>query len=199
MKKLVRDFQSHKHTFTCQKKNKVINIKKNEGHGRSDGRKEGVPINNYVHCRFNFPQFPMNKTTFILGMSKELDEDSKLTRRNDLKKIKKFLIRQSFSESSTHEETEEFQKLKSLSFFEFLYEVGMFEKEKKLERYSEQEKHFAYNRYLNALSASVKGTGSVFLKRETKDLFTNNFNRRLLGIHKANHDIQMVVDQVLYL
>ena len=70
---------------------------------------------------------------------------------------------------------------------------------KKLERCSEQENNYAYNRYLNALSASVKGTGSVFLKRETKDLFTNNFNRRLLGIHKANHDIQMVVDQVSYL
>jgi hypothetical protein len=128
-----------------------------------------------------------------------LDEKSKLTRRNDLKKIKKFLIRQSFSETSKHEETEEFQKLKSLSFLEFLFEVGMFVKEKKLEGYSEHEKMNAYNRYLDALSASVKGTGSVFLKRETKDLFTNNFNRRLLGIHKANHDIQMVVDQVSYL
>ena len=94
---------------------------------------------------------------------------------------------------------EEFQKLKSLSFLEFLFEVGMFVKEKKLEGYSEHEKMNAYNRYLDALSASVKGTGSVFLKRETKDLFTNNFNRRLLGIHKANHDIQMVVDQVSYL
>ena len=27
-KRLVKDFQTHKHTFSCQKKNKVINIKK---------------------------------------------------------------------------------------------------------------------------------------------------------------------------
>ena len=199
LKKLVRDFQSHKHTFTCQKKNKVINIKKDEGHGRNDGKKEGLPITNYVHCRFNFPQFPLNKNVFILGMSKDLDEETKLMRRNDLKKIKKYLIRQSHSENSTPEDTLEFKYLKSLSFIEFLLEVGMFEREKKIENYSEQEKVNAYNRYLNALSASVRGTGSVFLKRGTKDLFTNNFNRRLLGIHKANHDIQMVVDQVLYI
>ena len=41
LQKLVRDFQTHKHTFTCQKKNKVIHIKSNEGHGRNDGSIEG--------------------------------------------------------------------------------------------------------------------------------------------------------------
>jgi hypothetical protein len=99
MKKLVEDFQTHKHTFTCQKKNKVINIQKNEGHGRNDGKQEGIHISNYVHCRFNFPQFPMNKATFILGMAKDLDEESVKQRKEDLKKIKKYLIRQSYSES----------------------------------------------------------------------------------------------------
>jgi hypothetical protein len=58
------------------------------------------------------------------------------------------------------------------------------------------EKTAAYQRYINAISSSIKGTGSVFLKRDTKDLFTNNFNRKLMKVHKANHDIQMVVDQV---
>ena len=198
LKKLVTEFQTHKHTFTCQKKNKVINIKKNEGHGRKDGEKEGLAINNYVHCRFNFPQFPMNKTTFILGMSKDLDEGVVKQRKNDLKKIKKFLIRQSYSENSTLDESSEFKNLKSLTFIEFLFEVGMFEREKNIEEYSLTEKREAYNRYTNALSASVRGTGSVFLKRETKDIFTNNFNRRLMGIHKANHDIQIVVDQVMF-
>ena len=64
-----------------------------------NGKKEGPNINNYVHCKFNFPQFPMNKTTFILGISKELDEETVNQRRNDLKKIKKYLIRQSYSET----------------------------------------------------------------------------------------------------
>ena len=75
----------------------------------------------------------------------------------------------------------------------------MFEKEKSLTEYSRKEKLDAYHRYINALSTSVKGTGSVFLKRDAKDLFTNNYNRSLMGVHKANHDIQIVVDQVIYL
>ena len=83
-----------------------------------------------------------------------------------------------------------------MTFIQFLFEVGMFESDKNLETFSAKEKHSAYQRYINALSASVRGTGTVFLKRETKDIFTNNFNRRLLGVHKANHDIQIVVDQV---
>jgi hypothetical protein len=83
-----------------------------------------------------------------------------------------------------------------MTFIQFLFEVGMFESDKNLETFSAKEKHSAYQRYINALSASVRGTGAVFLKRETKDIFTNNFNRRLLGVHKANHDIQIVVDQV---
>ena len=78
-----------------------------------------------------------------------------------------------------------------MSGFQILYSRNYY-----LNRYSLKEKNDAYQRYINALSASVRGTGSVFLKRETKDVFTNNYNRKLMGIHKANHDIQMVVDQV---
>jgi hypothetical protein len=72
----------------------------------------------------------------------------------------------------------------------------MFSTDNQLENYSSSEKDAAYHRYINALSASVRGTGSVFLKRDTKDLFTNNFNVQLMHLHKANHDIQIVVDQV---
>ena len=72
----------------------------------------------------------------------------------------------------------------------------MFESDVKIGNVGENEKKKAYQRYINALSASVRGTGAVFLKRATKDVFTNNFNRRLLGVHKANHDLQIVVDQV---
>ena len=195
--KLVKDFQTHKHTFSCQKKNKLINIKKEEGHGRYDGHIEGPKISNYVHCRFNFPQFPMNRTTFIPGIPKSLDESALLERKKDLLKIKKYIIRQTYSENPS-QESENFKYLKTLSFAQFLYEVGMFDVDRKLEKYSIKEKVKAYERYINALSASIKGTGSIFLKRTTKDLFTNNYNRRLMEVHKANHDIQMVVDQVKY-
>ena len=72
----------------------------------------------------------------------------------------------------------------------------MFETEKNLEHYNTQEKTKPYQRYLDAISASVRGSGAVFLERRTTDLFTNNFNRKLMEIHKANHDLQIVVDQV---
>ena len=194
LKKMVNEFQHHNHTFTCQKKKVPLNIKKAEGHGRLDGLKEGCPISNNLQCRFNFPQFQINRTTFIFGMPKDLEDSERKQRKEDLKKIRKFLVRQTFSENgSINEATKEMEKW---TFLKFLYEVGMFECDKSLENYSDSEKHNALKRYLNALSASVRGTGTVLIKRKVKDLFTNNFNRRLLGVHKANHDIQIVIDQV---
>ena len=196
LKKNVKDFQSHKHTFSCQKKNKLITIKETEGHGKNDKTLRGPKITNYVQCRYNFPQFPMNKTTFILGMTKDLPLDEKESRKKDLLKIRKFLIRKTHSEDSSLEESFELKQFNNLSFIQFLHKVGMFSEDKNLETYTKEEKKFAYERYLNALSASIRGTGSIFLKRNTKDILTNNFNRRLMGVHQANHDIQIVVDQV---
>ena len=73
----------------------------------------------------------------------------------------------------------------------------MFEKRRRNpDDYSSDEKEAALSRYKNALSASVRGTGKVFQKRSTADMFTNNYNRRLLAVHKANHDLQIVIDQV---
>ena len=149
-------------------------------------------ISDYIECRFNFPQFPMNRTLFIRGISKDLNEEEIKQRKTDLRKIKKYLIRQTYRENN--EESERTKSFKKMSFIQFLYEVGMFLSEKQIEDYSESEKEAAYIRYINALSASIRGTGAVFIQRAT--VFTNNFNRRLLGVHKANHDIQIVVDQV---
>ena len=72
----------------------------------------------------------------------------------------------------------------------------MFEENKLIEEFTPIEKRAAYERYLRALSVAVKGTGAIFMKRNPKDVFTNNFNRRLMSVHKANHDIQIVIDQV---
>ena len=194
---LVRDFQTHNHTFTCKKKRKTITVKKHEGHGRFDGKAEGPKIANYIECRFNFPQFPLNRTTFILGIPKDLNEEEVCQRKTDLKKIKKFLIRQTYSESK--EESEQYKTFKKSTFIQFLFDVGMFEGKINIENLSKKEKTDGYQRYLNALSASVRGTGAIFLQRNPKDVLTNNFNRRILGVHKANHDIQIVIDQVQYL
>ena len=83
-----------------------------------------------------------------------------------------------------------------MSFLEFLYEVGMFERDKSLHNYTNLEKKYAYDRYINAISSSIRGTGTVFIQRGTEDIFTNNFNIQLLLVHQANIDIQIVIDQV---
>ena len=35
----------------------------------------------------------------------------------------------------------------------------------------------------------------LVLKRDPCDIFTNNFNKNLLQIHKANQDIQLIFDE----
>jgi hypothetical protein len=49
-------------------------------------------------------------------------------------------------------------------------------------------------RYNDALSASIRGTGAVLMKREVKDIFTNGYNKNIMRLHQANHDFQMVID-----
>ena len=72
----------------------------------------------------------------------------------------------------------------------------MFGEKKMIEELSNKEKRIGYDRYIKALSVSIRGTGAILPKRNPKDVFTNNFNNRLMRIHKANHDIQIVIDQV---
>ena len=100
LKELAKKFQTHNHTFTCKKKKKSLTIRGNEGHGRLDGKIEGNKISNYLECRFNFPQYPLNRTVFIPGMSKDLTDEEVKQRKADLKKIKKFLIRQTYTENN---------------------------------------------------------------------------------------------------
>ena len=176
---MVEDFQTHKHT--CEKKNKRVSIRSREGHGKLEGNK----ISQVVQFRFNFPQFPLHKTSFILSM---LSDEQKANRKKDLKKIKQFLIKINHPDEEMNNTNR--KNFKDWTFVEFLFEVGMFEKTKEhVEDYSNEEKNKALCRYINALSASVRGSGSVFMQRGTRDVFTNNFNRRLLNGHKANHDL----------
>jgi hypothetical protein len=187
-------YQKHGHTFTCSKKGKTINIKSNEGHGKNDGCQHGPELRNIPLCRFNIPKFPMDKTRLILGMSKDLDETVISKRTKDLSKIKKYLIRQTFTEENL-ESSENWKKLKQLTFLDFIFQVGMFEEEKPLSEYTQIEINNASERYRNAISAGVKGTGTVVLKREVKDIFTNGYNKIIMTLHLANHDIQIVIDQ----
>ena len=48
---------------------------------------------------------------------------------------------------------------------------------------------------MNALSVSVHGSASMIMKREVKDIFINGYNKKLMKLHKANHDVQPCIDQ----
>ena len=53
----------------------------------------------------------------------------------------------------------------------------------------------AKTRYLDAISAGIHGKAAVILKREVKDMFVNGYNKQIMKLHKANHDIQICIDQ----
>ena len=110
----------------------------------------------YVECRFNFPQFPLNRTRFILGIPKDLSSEELSKRKTDLKKIKKFLIRQTYSEDK--DESERCKAFKGTTFYDFLFNGGMLKEGKTVEQLSDNDKRIAYQRYIDALSVSVQGT-----------------------------------------
>lgn len=47
--------------------------------------------------------------------------------------------------------------------------------------------------YLDVISRKIK-RGTVFLKRDLKDCFVNPFNEEILSLHKANMDMQFILD-----
>ena len=122
-----------------------------------------------------------------------MDEKIIKARKDDLNKIIKFLIRQTYTEKKL-EDQESWKRLKCLNFWEFLFEAGMFVGSKSLEDYDELEKRNAKTRYLDAISASVQGTGTVVLKRKVKDMFVNGYNSSIMRLHKASHDLQICID-----
>ena len=194
MKDKVNKYQNHRHTFTCAKKRKVITIKENEGHGRLDGFIKEKELLNIPVCRFKFPKFPMNETKLILGLSKDTDEKIVQERKRDLNKLIKYLIRQTYLENGDNQD-EAWNRLQKMDFYEFLYASGMFYEDKNYKNYTKQEKEVAKCRYLNALSASVQGSASVFMKREVKDIFLNGYNKKIMRLFKSNHDLQICIDQ----
>ena len=150
---------------------------------------KNVPI-----CRFNFPKFPSDQTKFILGVNKDLDKDILEARRKDFNKIMKYLLRQTYSETNL-EESEHWKVLKQMSFLEFIHQAGMFNKRKSLSSYSNEEIEDARSRYFNAISTNIKGTGMVLLKRNVEHIFINGYNQKIMKLHLANHDLQIVIDQ----
>ena len=103
-------------------------------------------------------------------------------------------MRQTYSQRN-FTESEGWKRLKEFNFWEFIHEVGMFDGNKMLKDYSDQEKQVAKTRYLDAISASIQGNATVILKREVKDIFLNGYNKKIMKLHKANHDLQICIDQ----
>ena len=193
LKEKVQQFQSHSHTFSCRKKRKVITIREFEGHGRLDGISHGAALVRVPICRYKFPKFPLDETKLIKGIPKDADEDQVKEMKGDLSKIIKYLIRQTYTNKKL-EDLQSWKNLRSLDFYEFLYEVGMFKKQTFFEYLTEEDKKEAKKRYLNAIAVSIQGSAIVILKREVKDIFVNGFNKIIMRLHKANHDLQICID-----
>ena len=145
-----------------------------------DGKLKQKEMKNIQTCRFGFPKYPLDKTTLVLAISKDTPDDIVKERKNDLRKIVKFLIRQSSDEESL-------QRLKEKTFYEFLHSVGMFKENNSFEEYDVSERQDAENRYLRALSASIQGTARVFLKRSVEDIFINGYNLKMMTLFESNH------------
>ena len=190
LKSLVEKYQTHAHKFSCQKKKKYLRIKSKEGFGRFDGKEEGeeilVPI-----CRLGHPKFPIDKTEFIHAFPSDVDEKFKTSAKKDYYRIKKYLLR--LTNDDDFKESKKWKQFIQYSFREFLHEVGMFREGVDIN--DDEEMEYARERYLTALKCDVKSTGLVLLKRNTEDIFTNNYNSFLIKIFQANMDIQYICDE----
>ena len=184
----VQKYQLHRHSFTCAKKRKTITIHEKEGHGRFDGFKKGAKLSNIPVCRFGFPKFPSDETMIVSGLSKDTDEKIIMRYKADLKKIIKFLIRKTYSDKGINE----MNALQHMSFYEILFEMGMFDKNVKIE--NNENRIIAKARYINAISSGVKENATIILKREVKDIFMNGFNKDIMRLHQANHDLQLCLN-----
>ena len=49
-------------------------------------------------------------------------------------------------------------------------------------------------RYHTAIRCGIRGQSQVFGQRNLENLYTNNFNIKLMASHSANHDIQLCDD-----
>ena len=94
--------------------------------------------------------------------------------------------------SNSHlEECQNWEKFKSMNFKQFLIECGML---KTADAEDENAFKKAKDRYLTALRSDVRGAGMLLLKRNPCDVFTNNYNVKLMNYHPANQDMQYVSD-----
>ena len=146
MKEDIMKYQSHRHKFSCHKKKKRIIITEDEGHGRYDGTIKSVPLE-LKSCRFNFPKNPIDKNEFLLAFPAETDPSNLRKAKADYEKIRKYLLR--LTNDSNYENSDRWQEFVSMSFYQYLHEVGMFDE--KDDWNDGEAKQRARDRYLTAL------------------------------------------------
>ena len=174
---LVEKYQTHSHTFTCNKKKRAFTIGPKEGHGKNDGKKAGPSLKIHV-CRFGFPKPPMRRTKVIEPLLEDASSDQLKESQKFAQKIRNYLCRTLFQEYSG-QQTKERNRFFELSFDEFLVELGLRE-----------------DQYYLGLRSMNKSKGvQVFLQRDCKDVFTNNYNERVLQLHQANIDCSYITDE----
>ena len=171
-KNLVEKFQSHRHTFSCRKKCKVIKILPSEGHGRLDQISEGEELSVPV-CRLRHPKNPIDKTEFLLAFPEDVDENKLKEAKKDYQRVRKYLLR--ITHGDNFKQSDEWKYFQQLTFNQFLFQVGMFKDEKSTN--DENRIKEARSRYLKAIRCEVKSSGMLLLKRNTTDILTNNFNQ----------------------
>ena len=168
-----------------------MRIEKSEGHGRLDKKITDeelmVPL-----CRYSFPKNPSDETILLRPFPENYDKKDLKKAEEDYKKIRKYLLRMTHAED--FEESEQWKEFCEMDFSKFLYEVGMMEHDDTLKDDNEKIQK-AKDRYLTALRCEVKKSGLLLLKRRTQDIFTNNYNKYLIGLHQANQDIQYITDE----
>ena len=179
-KNCVEQFQSHKCRFTCFKKKKFLKIQPREGHGRFDGVRHSTEIQVPV-CRFKFPKNVCDESIFLHIFPTDYPKELLKKAKEDYMKIRKYLLR--FSHEMSDMDPAKVEKFKGLTFYEFLYEVGMFEDGQDQNNKVFQQK--AKERYLTALRCAIKSSGFLLIKRTTQDIFTNNFNKVYSKFMKA--------------
>ena len=93
----------------------------------------------------------------------------------NLLKIRKYLIRQQFSDPRLENPDEHIERFKKMSFKDILADLDM-----------------TRSTYLNALRTSVKGKYTVFHQRSSTCLNINNYNPSLLLLNRANMDLTWI-------
>lgn len=125
-----------------------------------------------TYCRYHYPMPPMRKTTILKPL--QIDDISDEVTKN-YQKIHSYLSAKSIPDDS-------------LTFDEFLNlpEIDLSEDDYVLAIRSN-------NDYVLAIRSNIT-KNTVFLKRSLKDIYVNAFNPTILALHRANTDIQFILD-----